>query len=102
MHVDPIACDGFGYCSELLPELIWLDEWGYPVLDDAEVPPQLRDLAQQAVQTCPRRALLLEKMRVEAPRTQVVPRRATSRLIDGRAERSSPTVPRRRVRYPAS
>ena len=30
--VDPIACDGFGHCAELAPELVGLDEWGYPVL----------------------------------------------------------------------
>ncbi len=102
MRVDPVACDGFGYCSELVPELIWLDEWGYPVLDDAEVPPQLMDLAGQAVQTCPRKALLLEKIVVEAPRTPVARRRATNRPSDGRAERSNPAVPRRRIRYPAS
>ena len=30
--VDRIACDGFGMCAELLPELIELDDWGCPVL----------------------------------------------------------------------
>ena len=28
--VDPVACDAYGYCAELLPEAITLDEWGYP------------------------------------------------------------------------
>ena len=31
--VDPVACDAYGYCAELLPEAITLDEWGYPVVD---------------------------------------------------------------------
>jgi ferredoxin len=60
LRVDPIACDAFGYCIELLPELVRADEWGYPVIDEAEVPPHLRLLAERAVRDCPRRALSLE------------------------------------------
>jgi ferredoxin len=59
LRVDPVACDRFGHCAELLPERIWLDEWGFPVLDDAEVPPALLDLAAEAVRVCPRKALQL-------------------------------------------
>jgi len=59
LRVDPIACDAFGYCAELLPELITLDEWGYPVIDGRPVPAQLVDLAHRAVADCPRRALTL-------------------------------------------
>ena len=32
LTVDLIACDGRGLCAELLPELITLDDWGYPLL----------------------------------------------------------------------
>ena len=32
LRVDPTACTGHGLCAELLPELITLDEWGYPIL----------------------------------------------------------------------
>jgi ferredoxin len=32
LRVNPIACSGHGLCAELLPEMITLDEWGYPVL----------------------------------------------------------------------
>ena len=32
LRVNPIACEGHGVCAELLPELIHLDDWGYPVL----------------------------------------------------------------------
>ncbi|MFI6448845.1 ferredoxin [Kitasatospora sp. NPDC050543] len=39
LRVDRIACAGHGQCAELLPELISLDEWGYPVLHDTAVPP---------------------------------------------------------------
>jgi len=60
VRVDPVACDAFGYCAELLPELVTLDEWGYPIVSDRAVPPALLDLARRAVAECPRRALSLE------------------------------------------
>ena len=59
LGVDPVACDRFGHCAELLPELVWLDEWGFPVVDAAAVPPRLLDLAEEAVRACPRKALHL-------------------------------------------
>jgi ferredoxin len=62
LRVNPITCDAFGYCAELLPEIVGVDEWGYPILDDAPVPPHLVDLAARAVRDCPRRALFLEKV----------------------------------------
>ncbi|GEM_PF-779872 len=62
LRVDPIACDAFGYCVELLPEIVGLDEWGFPVLDDGPVPAYLVELARRAVRDCPRRALLLERL----------------------------------------
>ena len=37
--LDPVACDAFGHCAELVPELIAIDEWGYPVVDEAPIPP---------------------------------------------------------------
>ena len=43
--VDPVACDAYGYCAELLPEAITLDEWGYPVVDGKPLPPELVDAA---------------------------------------------------------
>ncbi len=55
--IDPIACDGFGYCAELLPGLITLDEWGYPIIESSLVPARLLALARLAVKECPRRAI---------------------------------------------
>ena len=40
LRVNPIACEAHGLCAELLPELIRLDDWGYPILDEPEVPPR--------------------------------------------------------------
>jgi len=61
LQLDPVACDGFGHCAELLPELIVLDEWGYPVVDDRAIPPDLTGLVDQAVRACPRRALAVRR-----------------------------------------
>ena len=57
LHVDRTRCDGYGMCAELLPELIRLDEWGFPILRSNEVPGHLRELAERAVEACPVLAL---------------------------------------------
>jgi ferredoxin len=59
LQVDPIACDGFGLCSELLPERVELDPWGYPIVDGTPLPKQLLAHARRAVAECPRCALRL-------------------------------------------
>lgn len=59
LRVNPIACQAHGICAELLPELISLDEWGYPLLDPEPVPPALMAHARRAVADCPTLALLL-------------------------------------------
>jgi ferredoxin len=60
LGVDRIACDGRGLCAEILPELIELDDWGYPILRQGPVPEALMDLAEDAVGICPKLALRLE------------------------------------------
>jgi ferredoxin len=62
--VDPVACDGYGYCIELLPELLCADEWGYPVVGEGIVPRNLEALARRAAAECPRKAILLSEQRV--------------------------------------
>jgi ferredoxin len=63
LHIDWTACDGRGLCTELLPELLDRDEWGYPVAQDGrptrdiEVPAVLAKHASRAVAVCPRLAL---------------------------------------------
>ena len=63
MRVNPIACSGHGLCAELLPELITLDEWGYPVIADQPVPARLAREARRAVTDCPALALRLAAAR---------------------------------------
>jgi ferredoxin len=59
LRVNPATCSGHGLCAELLPELVTLDEWGYPVIDARPVPADLRRPARTAVTACPALALLL-------------------------------------------
>jgi ferredoxin len=59
LAVDRIACDGYGMCAELLPELIELDEWGYPIVAPGPVPGRLLGHARRAVDACPVLALRL-------------------------------------------
>ena len=59
--IDPVACDAYGYCAELLPESISLDEWGYPIVDGKPLRAELVDAAKRAARDCPRRAITLQK-----------------------------------------
>ena len=60
LGVDFIACDGRGLCAEALPELITLDDWGFPVVSDRPVPPRLLADARATVWACPKLALRLD------------------------------------------
>ena len=71
LAVDWPACKAHGVCAELVPELISLDEWGYPLIPDQAVPAALIGHAQRAVASCPTLALSL----LDDPR----PQPATSR-----------------------
>ena len=61
LRVNPINCTGHGVCAELLPELIYLDEWGYPIIDRDPVPPALDVEARRTVSACPTLALKLTR-----------------------------------------
>ncbi|MGI8532254.1 MAG: ferredoxin [Geodermatophilaceae bacterium] len=59
LRVDPTACRGDGVCAVLLPELVALDEWGYPLLYERPVPAELQRAARKAAASCPTLALRL-------------------------------------------
>jgi ferredoxin len=59
--IDPVACDAYGYCAELLPEAITLDEWGYPIVDGTPLPLEMVAAAKRAARDCPRRAVSLSE-----------------------------------------
>jgi ferredoxin len=58
---DPIKCGAHGYCAEILPERIKLDDWGFPIIDHEPIGPDLEDHARRAVDACPLLALKLER-----------------------------------------
>ncbi|MFF3571264.1 ferredoxin [Nocardia jiangxiensis] len=66
LHIDWTRCDGRGVCSELLPEVLGRDDWGYPLTHDHRDPvvgPNRTAAARDAVELCPRLALRLDRMR---------------------------------------
>jgi ferredoxin len=59
--VNPILCTGHGVCAELVPELIEMDPWGYPLVSPAELPDELTAHARRAIASCPALALLIDE-----------------------------------------
>ncbi|MFI1920312.1 ferredoxin [Nocardia sp. NPDC020380] len=63
LRFDWTRCDGRGLCSELLPEVLDRDEWGYPLArnhpDGPTITPRQLTAAREAVTLCPRLALTL-------------------------------------------
>lgn len=48
LRVQMPACDAFGYSAELAPEVVELDEWGYPVITGPVTPALLADARTRA------------------------------------------------------
>ena len=62
LRVNPTLCTGYGYCAEIVPELISVDDWGYPIVSKSQIESdELLKLARRAIATCPRLALLIEE-----------------------------------------
>jgi ferredoxin len=59
MVVDWTRCDGHGACHALAPELIALDEWGFPIVADTPLHGEILAHARRAAQGCPALALRL-------------------------------------------
>lgn len=58
LRVDWPRCEARGICHELLPEVLTLDDWGYPAVR-GPVPDELLGAARTAVRLCPKLALRL-------------------------------------------
>jgi ferredoxin len=67
IQVDRIRCDGYGMCAELLPEMIELDDWGYPIVRPGSVPDELLEHAGRAIEVCPVLAFRLQVVPESAP-----------------------------------
>lgn len=66
LRVNPVLCNGYGYCAEIVPELVGVDDWGFPIVSSQPIgEKRLLALAERAVATCPRLALLLEDVPAE-------------------------------------
>jgi ferredoxin len=63
VRIDPTKCSGRGLCAELLPEVIDLDDWGYPIISEDVVRGEVLRHARRAVAACPELALFLEPVR---------------------------------------
>lgn len=74
LSLDPTTCVGYGVCAQLVPEVVTLDEWGFPILAprdapvgdgferdrrSVEVPAPLERLAHRAAHSCPKLALTM-------------------------------------------
>ena len=60
LAIDRIKCDGHGVCADLLPEMIELDDWGYPIINAGAIPAPVLSHAKRAVSGCPMLALRLQ------------------------------------------
>lgn len=57
IHVDRTKCTGHALCAATVPELFTLDDDGYSNMDEADVPPDMEDLARRGMLACPERAI---------------------------------------------
>ncbi len=64
MRIDPIRCTGEGLCAALFPELVRLDDWGYPIIERRPIARHEMAHARRAVAACPALALSLTKERI--------------------------------------
>ncbi|MGW4561111.1 ferredoxin [Streptomyces sp. NPDC004561] len=74
LGIDRMACSGYGLCAELLPELVELDEWGYPIVGSSALAGEALRHARRAVAACPALALRLNRKSERVP-DQQPPRR---------------------------
>jgi ferredoxin len=91
VRVNPIACEAHGMCAELLPEMVSLDEWGYPIVDGRPLPAALAAHAKRAADACPTFALLVESR--GAPAAAGLATAQTSLRAEASAEARSASDP---------
>ena len=62
LTVDMTRCNGHGLCAVFVPQLVELDMWGFPVIDDRSLDSsRLRAQSRRAIRACPRQALRLRQ-----------------------------------------
>jgi ferredoxin len=62
LRIEDSCCVGHGRCYALAPDVFDADDQGHAVLrvDGGVVPPELEDVARQAVANCPEDAIQLD------------------------------------------
>ena len=60
--MNPIRCDGVGMCAHFAPDLINVDDWGYPVVTKEPLLGDDLKQAKAAVAACPVRALFVDDL----------------------------------------
>jgi ferredoxin len=68
LTVDWTRCAGHSLCGHLVPDLVRLDENGFPVISNGAVPRRLLPDAREAIEMCPALALRMHNAHAEAPR----------------------------------
>ena len=58
VRIDASACDGVGICTVVAPDLVALDEWGFPIAGEV-TDRRLARQARRAARACPHRAVQL-------------------------------------------
>ena len=57
VEVDRDRCEGNAVCLGIAPDLFDLDDEDYALVKKDPIPPEEKDLAEQAIAECPRAAL---------------------------------------------
>lgn len=58
--VDTEKCQGHARCWAICPDVFELDDLGFSFVQHKEVPPELEELARQAVDSCPEYAITVD------------------------------------------
>jgi len=88
LAIDWTRCRGHGLCAHIVPELVRLDQQGFPVMPAMAVPPWLERSARQAVTMCPALALRLVPAEPASARRGVL-----ARTLSGDPDRAADAVP---------
>ncbi|MDQ1696539.1 MAG: ferredoxin [Frankiaceae bacterium] len=53
-------CCGYGICAEICPSIFKVDDQGFAYVEDSEVSDDLVEAAQEASESCPESAIVVE------------------------------------------
>jgi ferredoxin len=60
IRIDKAACVGNARCAAVAPELYPLDDNGYILVSEIDVPPGQEELARRGADACPERIIVIE------------------------------------------